>query len=995
MPPFTHLEFHRQGYGLVPHLPAPFPDAGGTAIHVEGLPGGARPLRSCTCPASRDENCDHLRDLSRAVAEVQKHPALRSWEATFTASPWYRLARLLFESAPQAASGVRVQRLAGDADGDGGAGERVRITSPAGEILAVYLDAADRQRRFLERTGKVAGPGVFDRAGLLARLALFQVTREERALEAAGLRTRRRAWEESFWHRLAYHCVREHELDGGRPGSFHPAVDEESGRFTLTYRCPDGRPVVELTVPRDAVRAALDLLAEAFPGQPDLALRVIPLQSILHMSETTELDLVEVRPMLRALQATGEARLFAQEELQKFRYGRLIWLKDLKLLAEVEREGRERKFRAPARLSLRRSQVPGFLAAHGAELGAGTLVLDPPLLERRVFTTYDRLEIAALELDQVLARSWYWLAVEYGFGDGRLSLARLLEAKREGLPCVELAGGWVDLSAPAFRPLDDLLAAGPEIAGGRVRFAAGELLRWQATAERPVELGAGAAADGGILSRLLDLRPARPFTAPRGLATPLRPYQRIGVDWLRFLCENRLAGLLCDDMGLGKTLQALALMVDLVESGAASHPFLVACPTSVVSHWRDQVRRHAPGLAPHVHHGPQRRLPPHLGPGDVLITSYGVLRRDVEELAAVPFALAVLDEVQQLKNRQTRGWQAAARVAAEVKLGLTGTPIENSLADLKTLFDLVLPGYLGSDQAFEQRFGRAAVQGEECTDGVSGDGGGHLGELRRVISPFVLRRVKASVLAELPEKIEDVRTCALSDDQIKLYRDAIDGRGAELAGRLERSGEPLPYIHVFALLTLLKQICAHPALALDRLERAAEYASGKWDLYREILEEALGSGQKVVVFSQFLGMIALMERHLQYLGVGCATLTGASQRRGEIVERFNRDPDCRVFLGSLKAGGTGIDLVGGSVVIHYDRWWNAAREDQATDRVYRIGQRRAVQVFKLVAEGTLEEKIAAIIEAKRRTMASVVAEDDPRLAKIFRRDELLAMLRGR
>jgi SNF2 family DNA or RNA helicase len=412
----------------------------------------------------------------------------------------------------------------------------------------------------------------------------------------------------------------------------------------------------------------------------------------------------------------------------------------------------------------------------------------------------------------------------------------------------------------------------------------------------------------------------------------------------------------------------------------------VACPTSVVSHWRDQVAKHAPGLNAVVYHGPQRRLPLRLRAGDVLVTSYGVLRRDAEELSAVPFALAVFDEIQQIKNRQTQAWQAASHLVANIKLGLTGTPIENSLSDLKTLFDLILPGYLGTDHAFEQRFGRF--------DESRFDQNHHLRDLRRAISPFVLRRLKTTVLDELPEKIEDVRTCALSDDQIKLYRDAVGGRGAELAEAIEKADEPLPYIHVFALLNLLKQVCDHPALALNQLDRAEEYASGKWELYQEILQEALDSGQKVVVFTQFLGMINLMERQLQRIGVEHVTLTGATVRRGDIVDRFNRDPACRVFLGSLKAGGTGIDLIGGSVVIHYDRWWNAAREDQATDRVYRIGQKRAVQVFKLVTEGTLEEKIAAIIDRKRQMMDSVVEEDDPKLAKIFSREELLEMLRG-
>jgi superfamily II DNA or RNA helicase len=981
MPPFTHLEFHRTGIGLVPDA-----QETETAIYVETVPGSSKPLRSCTCAAAKKTTCAHLKDISRAAAEVQKVYAARSWEQAFAATVWHRLARLLFEGDQQAAAKVRVLRI------ETAEGHAVRVTSPAGAELALYLEDSAAQLRFLERTGKVAGAGVFNRAGLLERLALFQATPNERALQQAGMRTQRQAWEDSFWHRLAYHCVREHEpADGSSEstGTFHPAIDQETGRFTLTYRRAGGEPVVQVTVPRERVRAVLRLLAEAFPGQADLAIKPIPLQSILHMSEETELDLIEVRPMLRAIQASGEALLFSRDDLQKFRYGSLIWLKDLNLLAELERDGQERKFRAPARLSLARSQVPGFLAAHSADLGAGTLVLDEPLRERRIFKTYDRLEVASLDLENALERSWYWLGIEYGFGSQRIGLARLLEAKREGLPYLEIQGGWIDLNAPAFRVLDDLLAEETAPRDEKVRFSAGGLLRFQAVAERPLAVTLpdrpDRAPESSVLERLLHLTPAEPFSVPRGLATPLRPYQHIGVDWLRFLCENRLAGLLCDDMGLGKTLQTMALMVHLKEREKVAEPFLVACPTSVVSHWVNQMKRHAPGLNPVVYHGPQRRLPLRLRAGDVLITSYGVLRRDAEELSALPFALAVFDEIQQIKNRQTQAWQAASHLLAESRIGLTGTPIENSLGDLKTLFDLILPGYLGSDLTFAERY---------TFDERDPTASERLRGLRRAISPFVLRRLKTSVLDELPEKIEDVRTCALSDDQVGLYRDAVSGKGAELARAIEKADEPLPYIHVFALLNLLKQVCDHPALALGQLDRAEEYSSGKWDLYQEILQEALESGQKVVVFTQFLGMITLMERQLQRIGVEHVTLTGASVRRGEIVDRFNHDPACRVFLGSLKAGGTGIDLVGGSVVIHYDRWWNAAREDQATDRVYRLGQKRAVQVFKLVTEGTLEEKIAAIIDRKRQMMDSVVEEDDPKLAKIFSREDLLEMLRG-
>jgi SNF2 family DNA or RNA helicase len=983
MPPFTHLEFHRTGIGLVPSEPG----QNDTAIYIAQVPGSTKHLRSCTCATSRKTTCVHLRDVSRAVLEVERFWKGTSWDGVFTASLWCRLARLLFEGNPQASAKVRVLRTEAGT---------VRVAAPSGEELAEYLDGSEAQVRFLERTGKVAGPEVFDRAGLLERLALFQATQPERALQKAGMKTQRQSWEESFWYRLAYHCVR--ELEPGEAGTFHPAIDETTGRFTLLFRRPADAgepvvPIVRFTVPRKQVRAVLEILTEAFPDQEDLPTRPIPLRTIFHISEKTDLgdlDGVEVRPVIQALQATGEERFLELATVERFRYGSLLWLRDLKVLAELEREGKERKFRSPARVQLRRSQIPGFLEEHAADIAAGTLVLDEPLRRKHIFKAFDRVEITGgPDLEGALERSWYWLSVEYGFGSEKVSLPRLLQARREGLPYLEIPGGWIDLHSPGVRALDGLIEHGEPFSSDsndRVRLSPAVLLRLLASADAPVRL---TEADSEDLERLINLRPAEPLRPLRGLITPLRPYQVAGTEWLRFLCENRLGGLLCDDMGLGKTLQTLALLVSLLEDEKEDkpflEPFLVVCPTSVLPHWRDQVKRHAPGLQPVIHHGTQRRLPVGLRAGDVLLTSYGVLRRDAEELSAIPFSIAVFDEIQQVKNRQTRSWQAASRLTADVRLGLTGTPVENSLTDIKALFDLVLPDYLGTDAEFDERY----------VEDLESDEDDRLRELRRTISPFILRRLKSSVLDELPEKFEDLRTCALSEEQVQLYRDALGGRGAELARRIEAAGDqPLPYIHIFALLNLLKQICAHPALALGCLDRADEYASGKWDLFREVLGEALESGQKVVVFSQFLGMIELMQRHLRGLEVGYAVLTGSTVDRGGAVDRFNHEPDCRVFLGSLKAGGTGIDLVGGSVVIHYDRWWNAAREDQATDRVHRIGQKRAVQVLKLIAEGTLEEKISALIDRKRRLMDSVIQEDDPTLSKIFTRDELLEMLRG-
>ena len=296
--------------------------------------------------------------------------------------------------------------------------------------------------------------------------------------------------------------------------------------------------------------------------------------------------------------------------------------------------------------------------------------------------------------------------------------------------------------------------------------------------------------------------------------------------------------------------------------------------------------------------------------------------------------------------------------------------------------DVVVPGYLDSAQIF-------AGSTSGGTDALDA---GERQRLRRLIYPFTLRRLKSSVLAELPPKIEDIRYCELTPRQVKLYRDAIDARAQGILAALDDDSAQIPYIHIFALLTLLKQICNHPAQVEKQPGVTDDPDSGKWELFKELLAESLDSGQKVVVYSQFTEMIAIIAGYLSGEGIDHVVLTGKSRHRGKLIERFNTDPACRVFVGSLKAGGTGIDLVAASVVIHYDRWWNAAKEDQASDRVHRIGQRRGVQVFKLVTLGTLEEKISAIIEKKRRLMADIVREDDPGLLKAFSRHELIDIL---
>lgn len=986
----ANFEYHRSGIGL---LPSAGQGQEGSAIYVE-LPSSAKPLRSCTCDVSRQKTCRHLRALNRGVNRFNELLQDRTWDQVFRQTLWRNVARLCFDGAPLACADIRVARIQTEQ------GTVIRITDPMGQEVARYCDQSPARIRFLERAGKTPDSDEFiDRAALLDRLYLFQITPEEKQINAQGVRTSRQSWEESFWYRLAYHCVREFTDDDSHRGTMHPAIDLTTGDIVLTFRYgteppeaqdfdpnhPGSNPaVVKLVLPRGQVAKILDFLKGQFPEQSDLAISPLPLQSIYRVTQDTELDIEELRPVIRKMQMKGLPRYYRSPDFKQMRHGDLVYLRELGVLAELEASGQERKFRAPLLMRLRRGKLGSYREEHPPqEEKSGGKVLAEPLRGLQIWKEYDYVEVST----EALERSWFYLSVKYGYGDQAISLEDIIKARRQGLPYLETARGWIDLNAPQFESLEQLVEQhkSRERSASRkgLKLSASELLRFQAVADKPVKVS-GRSQRAQTVRELLELKPSDGFRPLEGLTSVLRPYQEIGVNWLQFLFENRLAGLLCDDMGLGKTHQGMALMVALREQHGIDGKFLVVCPTSVISHWRNKIRDFAPGLTGFVYHGPERDFAEALRVADVIITSYGILRNDQMELSEITFSLALLDEIQHIKNRDTLGYEAAQTLAAEVKVGLTGTPIENSLDDLKALFDLLLPGYLGSDQSFNDRYGRVAQEDPAFSP--------RLDELRRLISPFVLRRLKESVLDELPEKIEDTRTCELSEDQTRLYRQSIETRGAELVNQIKHSKEPLPYIHIFALLNYLKQICDHPALALKVPDEVGKFRSGKWDLFCEILGECLDAGLKVVVFTQYLGMIDIMQRHLRRLNVDHVKLTGASTDRGEIIDRFNDDPTCRVFLGSLKAGGTGIDLVGGSVVIHYDRWWNAAREDQATDRVHRIGQKRAVQVFKLVTEGTLEEKIAAIIDRKRELMESVVQEDDPHLAKIFSREELLGLL---
>ncbi|KIC71711.1 putative ATP-dependent helicase YwqA [Neochlamydia sp. TUME1] len=443
-------------------------------------------------------------------------------------------------------------------------------------------------------------------------------------------------------------------------------------------------------------------------------------------------------------------------------------------------------------------------------------------------------------------------------------------------------------------------------------------------------------------------------------------------------------------MGLGKTHQAMALIAAIINHGEKQKQkgnsyFLIICPTSVIYHWQDKLAQYLPNLRVSTFYGTHRSLDEFQEHYDILLTSYGVWRIEHQLLSKISFELAIFDEIQIAKNYRSRLYATLAHVNAHMRLGLTGTPIENHLRELKSLFDLVLPTYMPGEKDYREYFVKPIDKKQDLKRKAL---------LSRLINPFVLRRKKENVLNDLPEKTEEISHCGLTESQAILYNNVVEQSRQVVLDKLTHGSQPIPYLHIFAILSYLKQICDHPACYLKTPSEYKLYQAGKWDLFIELLKEARESHQKVVVFSQYLNMLDIIQKYLEERHIGFAAIRGSTINRGEQLKRFNEDPQCEVFLGSLQAAGLGVELTAASVVIHYDRWWNAARENQATDRVHRSGQTRGVQVFKLVTKGTFEEKIDKMITRKGKLMEDIVGVDDHRLLKQFNRDEIIELLQN-
>ena len=580
---------------------------------------------------------------------------------------------------------------------------------------------------------------------------------------------------------------------------------------------------------------------------------------------------------------------------------------------------------------------------------------------------------AVIGRDGLVDFSWALAVGEHTLTEQEV--ADLVEVQQ---PLVRVRGQWMYVDADRLAKARAFLA---KRSHGTGRMSVGEVL---------ATLGALDDGPGGLpvvdveaqgwladlLSGEVDHRIA-PMTAPQGFKGALRPYQERGLAWLSFLESVGLGGVLADDMGLGKTVQLLALMCG--ELPAEVGPTLLVCPMSLVGNWQREAARFVPGLRVHVHHGAERpkgkAFQEVVASSDLVVTTYGLVIRDADALREMSWRRVVLDEAQAVKNAATRAAVAVRSLPSSHRFAVTGTPVENRLGDLWSLMEFANPGLLGQPKSFKQRF---ATPIERHGDAEAAT------HLRSLTQPFVLRRLKTdtSIITDLPAKIEMEVVCSLTREQASLYEAVV----ADMMDRIESTDGIERRGLVLATMTKLKQVCNHPAQFLKDGSRLGG-RSGKLARVEEILEEVLASGEKALLFTQYAEFGDLLRTHLgARFGREVAYLHGGlgKGQRDDLVARF-QDPvggGPALFVLSLKAGGTGLTLTAANHVIHVDRWWNPAVEDQATDRAFRIGQTRSVQVRKLVCAGTLEEKIALMITDKRGLAASVVGTGEGWLTEL-------------
>lgn len=462
------------------------------------------------------------------------------------------------------------------------------------------------------------------------------------------------------------------------------------------------------------------------------------------------------------------------------------------------------------------------------------------------------------------------------------------------------------------------------------------------------------------------------YRIPSELDNVLRGYQKLGFKWLKTLCAYGFGGILADDMGLGKTLQMLTFLLSEKKERGNS-PSIIVSPTSLVYNWLEEIEKFAPELNTLIISGKKEereKIITNINEYDVVVTSYPLIRRDIDLYKDTFFRFCILDEAQHIKNPQSQNAKSVKEINAQGYFALTGTPIENSLTELWSIFDFIMPNYLLNHGKFLKKFERPIIKHSDKTA---------LKELSRYIKPFVLRRIKKDVLKELPEKIENKVIAQLTDEQKKIYLAYLKKIKGEIEEEINSKGFERSHIKILSGLTRLRQICCHPAMFIENYNDT----SGKLLLLEELINDSIESGHRILLFSQFTSMLSIIKGMLDKNNIEFKYLDGSTniKDRGRIVKEFNAGKG-DIFLISLKAGGTGLNLTGADTVIHFDPWWNPAVEEQATDRAYRIGQKNSVHVMKLITKGTIEEKIYALQERKRKLIEAVIKPGETLVSRL-------------
>ncbi|MBD2445300.1 DEAD/DEAH box helicase [Dolichospermum sp. FACHB-1091] len=611
------------------------------------------------------------------------------------------------------------------------------------------------------------------------------------------------------------------------------------------------------------------------------------------------------------------------------------------------------------------------------------VILPPSLANREGWANRLGLKISAespqqksgrLGLQSLLNFQW-----QLAIGGQTISKIEFDKLVKLNSPLVEINGEWVELRPQDIKTAQNFFSSRNEQMSlsleDALRISKGDT---QIIEKLPVVSFEASGALEELIGALTNNQEIQTLPTPSNFTGQLRPYQERGVAWLAFLERWGLGACLADDMGLGKTIQFIAFILHLQEENVLEKPTLLVCPTSVMGNWQKEVSKFAPTLKVLEYHGDKRpqgkTFTEVVKKHDLVITSYALIHRDIKLLKTVEWQIIVLDEAQNIKNSESKQSQAVRQLETTFRIALTGTPVENRLQELWSILDFLNPGYLGNKQFFQRRF---AMPIEKYGDTAS------LNQLRSLVQPFILRRLKTDkdIIQDLPEKQEMTVFCGLTSEQATLYQQLVDQSLVEIesAEGLQRRGM------ILGLLVKLKQICNHPAQYL-KLATLEKHHSAKLQRLEEMLDEVVAEGDRALIFTQFAEWGKLLKPHLEKkLGREIFFLYGSTSKkqREEMIDRFQRDPQGPpIMILSLKAGGVGLNLTRANHVFHFDRWWNPAVENQATDRVFRIGQTRNVQVHKFVCTGTLEEKINDMIESKKQLAEQVVGAGEDWLTEM-------------